>query len=80
MLRIARAAAGDRARIVSVVGVFPCLGGVDAEADRRLGEAFARGVQIGSEYALRRDTHAPDARCWLHDDSVCLWSEPPGDD
>jgi protein-L-isoaspartate(D-aspartate) O-methyltransferase len=80
MLCIARAAAGDRARIVSVAGFFPCIGAVDAEADRRLGECFARGVRIGKEYAVRRDAHPPTAACWLHGDAACLWSEPADDD
>jgi protein-L-isoaspartate(D-aspartate) O-methyltransferase len=71
-MKFTRSADADVARIVSLVQIFPCLGAVDAEADRRLAEAFGRGVDAGRQYVLRRDRHAQAAECWLHGDGYCL--------
>jgi protein-L-isoaspartate(D-aspartate) O-methyltransferase len=72
LLKITRAAGGDHARVVSLVGIFPCLGAVDAEADQRLAEAFDRGVDVVSTYAVRRDPHPPGPGCWLHSEGYCF--------
>lgn len=66
MMKITRAPDGDRARVVSLVQIFPCLGAVDGGADQRLAEAFDRGVDIRTTYGVRRDRHAPGPACWLH--------------
>jgi protein-L-isoaspartate(D-aspartate) O-methyltransferase len=59
---------------LSPVGIFPCIGAVDAdaEADRRLGAAIARGVAPDAVHTLRRDAHEPAATCWLHGEGFCL--------
>jgi protein-L-isoaspartate(D-aspartate) O-methyltransferase len=60
------------ARIVSVVGIFPCVGAVDAAADRALADALARGTDSGATFAVRRDPQPRDDRCWLHGDGICF--------
>jgi hypothetical protein len=42
MMRVQRIDAGYAANFVSPVGIFPCHGALDAEADRLLADAFTR--------------------------------------
>jgi protein-L-isoaspartate(D-aspartate) O-methyltransferase len=72
MVRITRDAAAVSARIVSLVQIFPCLGAVDAEADRRLADAFGRGVDAGRLYLFRRERHPQGPACWLHGEGYCM--------
>jgi protein-L-isoaspartate(D-aspartate) O-methyltransferase len=57
--------------ILSSVGIFPCVGAIDRDADRRVAEALDRG---GYEElrSLRRDRHDVMAACWLHGDDFCI--------
>jgi protein-L-isoaspartate(D-aspartate) O-methyltransferase len=71
MISVGRAAAGYGAAVVSPVVIFPCLGGVDTEADRRLAETFAKGG-FGGLRSLRRDAHEPAPSCLLHGEGYCF--------
>lgn len=75
MMRMTRLDNGDVARVLSLVGIFPCLGALDTEADRRLAAAFGRGVEAGQEFRFRREAHAPEPACWLHGEGYCLAME-----
>ena len=76
LLKVTRHDSTFAARIVSLVGIFPCIGAVDTEADRRLGNALARGVGTDVVHSLRREPHAADLTCWLHGDGYCLSTRP----
>lgn len=71
MIRIERAQAGYRAEVVSPVGIYPCLGATDTEADSRLAETLAKGG-FGGLQSLRREIHAPEPSCLLHGDGYCF--------
>lgn len=69
---------GFAARFVSPTGIFPCIGGREPEAERRLRDAFQR--QPGGWRAirsLRRDAHDPAESCWLHGAGFCLSVDDP---
>jgi protein-L-isoaspartate(D-aspartate) O-methyltransferase len=72
LMKITRGPEQCRAQVVSLVQIFPCLGAVDADADRRLQEAFDRGVDRVSTYLVRRDHHAEGPACWLHGEGYCF--------
>jgi protein-L-isoaspartate(D-aspartate) O-methyltransferase len=76
LLKVTRQGETFAARIVSLVGIFPCIGAVDTEADRRLGEALARGAGTDVVHSLRREPHTAEASCWLHGDGYCLSALP----
>lgn len=76
LLKVTRHDPTFAARIVSPVGIFPCIGAVDPNADRRLGEALAGGAGIDVVRSLRRDAHAAEPNCWLHGDGFCLSALP----
>lgn len=63
---------GDTAAIISPVGIFPCLGAIDVNADRRLAEALARGATGDAVRSFRRGAHDQEPECWLHGDGFCL--------
>jgi protein-L-isoaspartate(D-aspartate) O-methyltransferase len=71
MMRIQLVDFGYRASVVSPVGIFPCAGVLDEEADRLLAEAFAKGG-LADVRSLRRDAHRADAICLLHGDGYCF--------
>lgn len=71
MMRVQRLDPGHAAKFVSQVGIFPCLGAIDAEADRLLAEAFAKGG-LAEVRALRRDGHLADSSCLLHGHGYCF--------
>ncbi len=50
------------ARFVCPVMIFPCVGGRDEEAGKKLAEAFRRG-SVSKVRSLRRNT-LPDESCW----------------
>jgi protein-L-isoaspartate(D-aspartate) O-methyltransferase len=59
------------ARVVSMVQVYSCLGGRDAQLNAALMQTFSRG---GWERvrSLRRDPHDAGDGCWFHASSFCL--------
>jgi protein-L-isoaspartate(D-aspartate) O-methyltransferase len=63
---------GGSAEIVSPVGLFPCIGAIDSEADRRLARALGSGVDPSLVRSFRRDWHVEQAECWLHGEGFCL--------
>jgi protein-L-isoaspartate(D-aspartate) O-methyltransferase len=52
------------ARFAGRVGVIPCIGGRDPEAEKRLTAALARGDFTAIRW-LRRAPDEPDETCWL---------------
>ncbi len=71
MIRVQLLDAGYAAKFVSQVGIFPCLGAIDAEADRLLAEAFARDG-LTEVRSLRREPHNEDSSCLLHGCGYCF--------
>ena len=71
MVRVQRLASGYEANIISPVGIFPCFGAIDAEADRLVGKALAEGSLAGVR-SLRRDAHVADESCRLHGRGYCF--------
>lgn len=72
MLRvIRRSQSGFAAHFTGPVGIYPCLGSRDPEADKRLRKTYSAG---GHETvrSLRLDSHAREESCWLHAGGVCL--------
>jgi protein-L-isoaspartate(D-aspartate) O-methyltransferase len=77
-LLIIRHAGGTRrypARFVHHVGIIPCIGGRDAEAEARLDEALAK-APLSAVQSLRRAPEEPDASCWLSGDGWWLSAAP----
>lgn len=62
------------ARLISMVQIFPCIGGRDPALNAPLMQAFSRG---GWEKvrSLRRDPHDAGERCWFHTPSFCLTAD-----
>ena len=56
---------------LSGVGIFPCIGAIDREADAATAKALVAGG-YDSIKSLRREPHTADESCWLHRDGVCL--------
>jgi len=77
MMRIERLAA-DRyaAAYAGMVGIFPCLGALDGEADRLLEQAFQ--TPVSEVRSLRRDAHEKASSCWLHGAGYCFSKDDPG--
>ena len=71
MLRVWRHESGYEVTPISGVGIFPCVGAIDREADSAVARALAAGG-YESIRSLRRDDHARDENCWLHDKGLCL--------
>jgi protein-L-isoaspartate(D-aspartate) O-methyltransferase len=71
MLLITRCDWGLSAGVISTIGIFPCIGAINRDADQRAAEAFTRG-EFGSIKSLRRDPHGADSTCWLHGEDFCL--------
>jgi len=63
------------ARFVHHVGIVPCIGGRDREAESRLKEALAK-APLTSVRSLRRAPEEPDASCWLAGDGWWLSTAP----
>lgn len=76
VLRVTRQERGDAARILCSCMFFPCIGAVDADADRRLAAALARMPEADAVRTLRRDPHEIGTACWLHGDGFCLSTLP----
>ena len=75
ILKVTRQPEGFTASFISGVRIFSCVGGRDAELNRRLKEAFERD-DWKSVQSLRRDKHDPTDTCSLHAESFCLSTLP----
>jgi len=64
------------ASVVSGVGIYPCPGARERNAELALVRALAGG---GRRFirSLRVDQHMSDGTCWLHGDGYCLSINPP---
>jgi protein-L-isoaspartate(D-aspartate) O-methyltransferase len=71
MLKVTRNAGRYDASFISAAGIYPCEGAIDAEAERRLGEALDRGG-YDQVRCLRRETHDKEESCWLHGVGYCF--------
>ena len=71
MMRVQRLRTGYSARFLGPAGFYPCLGAIDAEADRRLGDALASNG-LTDVHSLRREPHARDDSCLLHGVGYCF--------
>jgi protein-L-isoaspartate(D-aspartate) O-methyltransferase len=71
MLKITRQPHGYTAYFISRVGIFPCIGVWDPEANAQLQEAFRRPAWKTVQ-SLWRDPHALTETCWLHQQECCL--------
>ncbi|HLI81640.1 MAG TPA: methyltransferase domain-containing protein [Candidatus Binataceae bacterium] len=71
MIRIQRMQSGYSAQWLSPCGFYPCFGAVDAEADRRLAEAFAQNG-LTEVHSLRREAHERQTACLLHGEGYCF--------
>ena len=71
MMRVRRTSR-DRyeATFVAPVGIYPCLGAVDRDADRLLEDALKSPVT--EVRSLRREPHREGASCWLHGAGYCF--------
>jgi len=75
MIRIQRTSSGYSAGWLAPCGVYPCFGAVNAEADRRLADAFAQN-RLAEMRTLRRDDHSREASCLLHGEGYCFSTAP----
>jgi protein-L-isoaspartate(D-aspartate) O-methyltransferase len=64
------------ATVISGVGIYPCSGAREPNAERALVRALAGGGRRFIQ-SLRVDPHAADGTCWLHGDGYCLSINPP---
>jgi len=74
-IRVQRQGAAYNAQWIGPVGIFPCLGAIDSDADRLLGTALTQNGLTGIR-SLRRDVHAPESSCLLHGRGYCFSSAP----
>jgi protein-L-isoaspartate(D-aspartate) O-methyltransferase len=80
MMLVQRLSAVYRAKLLGPCGIFPCVGALDEDADRLLGEAFgkinwtATPMQGGlaDTRSLKRDSHDADSTCLLHGRGYCF--------
>jgi protein-L-isoaspartate(D-aspartate) O-methyltransferase len=72
VVKIVRGDEEYAARVIDPVVIFPCIGGIDATADRNLAEALRRPEQAEAVRTLRRDRHDREATCWLHGEGYCF--------
>jgi hypothetical protein len=70
-MRAQRLGTGYKANVISPVGIFPCFGAIDVEADRLVRKALAEGDLTGVR-SLRRDAHVADESCVLHGRGYCF--------
>jgi protein-L-isoaspartate(D-aspartate) O-methyltransferase len=69
---------GERwpARFTSGVAIYPCSGARDDGSQAALGELIKKGGTRQTK-SLRRDAHAADATCLMHQIGFCLSTLPP---
>ena len=58
-------------QVVSSVGIFPCIGAIERQADERAASSLQR-TDYDSITSVRRDSHYQDNSCWLHGESFCF--------
>lgn len=78
VFRVERRGDAYAASVLRPVVIFPCVGGIDPEADQSLAEAMARLDQGELIRSLRRDKHERLSTCWLHGDGYCFSQLPVG--
>jgi protein-L-isoaspartate(D-aspartate) O-methyltransferase len=66
---------GYSAEALRRVEIFPCYGRKDADIDERLTRWWEAMASVRS---LRRDDHARDHTCWLHEEGFCFSTKVPG--
>ncbi len=71
MLLVTREPTHLSVRVVSSVGIFPCIGAIERHADQRAAASLQR-TDYDSIASLRRDAHEQDGSCWLHGDGFCV--------
>jgi protein-L-isoaspartate(D-aspartate) O-methyltransferase len=64
------------ARLISQVGIYPCIGGRSRPAEALLRKAFSAGG-ADKVRSLRWDQHARNRDCWLHARGFCLSRRRP---
>ena len=64
---------------VSGVGMFPCIGAVERDADARVARAL-EGGGYESVSSLRRSDHPADNTCWLHGTDFCFSTLPASEE
>jgi protein-L-isoaspartate(D-aspartate) O-methyltransferase len=74
-IRVQRRGARYSAQWIRPAAIFPCLGAIDSEADRLLGESLNQNGLTGIR-SLRREVHAPESSCLLHGGGYCFSSAP----
>jgi len=78
MFKITKAAGNKyMARAISSVGIFPCSGARDAEADVAL-RKFLSTKPITAITCVRADEHEASETCAVHTAESCLSCEPLG--
>jgi protein-L-isoaspartate(D-aspartate) O-methyltransferase len=71
MLLVTREPSRLSVQVVSSVGIFPCIGAIERDADKRAAASLER-IDYDSISLLRRDLHDQDNSCWLHGDGFCF--------
>jgi len=71
MMLVTREPSHLSVHVVSSVGIFPCIGAIEREADQRAAASLER-TDYDSIASLRRDAHDQDGSCWLHGDDFCF--------
>jgi protein-L-isoaspartate(D-aspartate) O-methyltransferase len=71
MMLVTREPSHLRVKVVSSVGIFPCIGAIERDADKRAAASLAR-TDYDSLSSLRRDSHDQDDSCWLHGNGFCF--------
>jgi protein-L-isoaspartate(D-aspartate) O-methyltransferase len=71
MLLVSRDNSHMRVKVISSVGIFPCVGAIEREADKRAAASLQR-LDYDSITSLRRDPHNQDDSCWLHGEGFCF--------
>jgi protein-L-isoaspartate(D-aspartate) O-methyltransferase len=71
MLLVRRHESRFTAEAVSAVGIFPCIGTINRESDKRAAQALSR-PDYEAIRSIRRDQHDESPSCWLHTDDVCI--------
>jgi protein-L-isoaspartate(D-aspartate) O-methyltransferase len=74
LFKITRLDAGYSAEAVRRVEIFPCYGRCNTAIDERLTRWWEAMSRVRS---LRRDAHARDHTCWLHEEGFCFSTQVP---
>jgi protein-L-isoaspartate(D-aspartate) O-methyltransferase len=72
VMRVKRNGERYGARVVCPVAIFPCVGGVDAEADGNLAATMSRLDDVSTVRSFRRDRHDRAPMCCLHGEGYCF--------